>query len=66
MRANGSGFRNVVLCGDWTRNGFNAGCVESAVISGLLASNVLCGVPPVSEIVGADRQNDGPTTRAAL
>ena len=47
-----SGFRNVVLCGDWTRNGLNAGCVEAAMTSGLLASNALCGVPRLDEILG--------------
>ncbi|WP_433932830.1 NAD(P)-binding protein [Sorangium cellulosum] len=54
LRADQSGFDNVVLCGDWTRNGLNLGCVEAAVMSGLWASNALCGVPESSEIVGSD------------
>jgi len=40
-----SGFKNLVLAGDWTFNYLNAGCVEAAVISGRLASRALCGDP---------------------
>jgi uncharacterized protein with NAD-binding domain and iron-sulfur cluster len=29
-----SGFDNVVLAGDWTRNGIDGGCVEAAIVSG--------------------------------
>ena len=29
-----SGFENLMLAGDWTRNGIDGGCVEAAVISG--------------------------------
>ncbi len=45
-----SGFRNLVLAGDWTRTAINAGCVEAAVMSGMEASRALCGYP--REIVG--------------
>ena len=45
LRAAESGFTNVILCGDWTYNGFNAGCVEASVMSGMLASQALCGWP---------------------
>ena len=38
-----SGFRNLYLVGDWTRNGINAGCVEAATISGLQAVRALSG-----------------------
>ncbi len=55
LRADQSGFDNVVLCGDWTQNGFNAGCVEAAVMGGLWASNALSGVPAADQIVGSDR-----------
>jgi len=55
LRAEQSGFTNVVLCGDWTQNGFNAGCVEAAVMGGLWASNALSGVPAADQIVGSDR-----------
>jgi hypothetical protein len=46
----GTGFRNLHLAGDWTRNGINAGCVEAAVMSGLQASRAISGEPRV--IVG--------------
>lgn len=38
-----SGFRNLVIAGDWTRCGLNAGCVEAATISGLAAARVFTG-----------------------
>ncbi|MDX1998980.1 MAG: acetoacetate decarboxylase family protein, partial [Thermoanaerobaculia bacterium] len=41
----GSGYANLVLAGDWTLNPINAGCVEAAVTSGLLAARVLSGEP---------------------
>ena len=47
-----SGFKNLVLTGDWTRNGFNAGCVEATVMSGLLASNAITGSPKKDDIIG--------------
>jgi len=50
LRADESGFANLYLAGDWTRNGLNAGCVEAAVISGLQAARAICGQPHV--IVG--------------
>ncbi|MCT4331750.1 NAD(P)-binding protein [Paracoccus sp. YLB-12] len=39
----GSGFENLYLAGDWTRCGINAGCVEAATISGLMAARGLTG-----------------------
>ncbi|MDQ6806131.1 MAG: FAD-dependent oxidoreductase, partial [Actinomycetota bacterium] len=47
-----SGFANLVLAGDWTRNGIDAGCVEAAAISGLQAAHELIGVS--APILGAD------------
>ncbi len=38
-------FANLYLAGDWTKNGLNAGCVEAATISGMMASQALCGIP---------------------
>jgi len=35
--------RVVVLAGDWTDCGMNAGCIEAAVMSGLQAANALLG-----------------------
>jgi hypothetical protein len=36
-----SGFSNLFLAGDWTRNGIDAGCVESAATSGRQAARAL-------------------------
>src|SRR5262249_12566988 len=47
LGAGESGFTNLYLAGDWTRNGLNAGCVEAAVISGMQASRAICGEPRV-------------------
>jgi uncharacterized protein with NAD-binding domain and iron-sulfur cluster len=41
LGAGESGVTNMVLAGDWTRNGIDAGCVESAVTSGMQAAGVL-------------------------
>lgn len=45
LAADGSGFQNLYLAGDWVRTEINAGCVEAAVISGLSASQAICGYP---------------------
>ena len=34
-------FEQCVLAGDWTNNGFNAGCVEAATMSGIQAANAI-------------------------
>ena len=62
----GSGFENLFLAGDWTRCGINAGCVEAATISGLMAARGLTGAD--FEIVGeGDLAPDaGPTDAAKL
>jgi uncharacterized protein with NAD-binding domain and iron-sulfur cluster len=35
----------LFFCGDWTDYGFNFGCFEGAVISGLQAANAVTGNP---------------------
>lgn len=61
-----SGFENLFLAGDWTRCGINAGCVEAATISGLVAARGLTGHP--FEVVGeGDLAPDaGPTDATEL
>jgi len=47
-------FDNFTVAGDWTLSGLNTGCVESAVMSGLLASHALSQRPALEEIIGYD------------
>jgi uncharacterized protein with NAD-binding domain and iron-sulfur cluster len=44
LTADGSGFSNLILTGDWTRVGLG-GCIESAVMTGMMASRAICGHP---------------------
>jgi uncharacterized protein with NAD-binding domain and iron-sulfur cluster len=47
-------YDNFTVAGDWTSCGFNAGCVEGAVMSGRLAANALSGLPRLEDIIGYD------------
>lgn len=47
-------FDNFTIAGDWTGCGHMAGCVEAAVMSGLLAASALSGTPKLSHIIGYD------------
>ncbi|MEM7439046.1 MAG: NAD(P)-binding protein [Pseudomonadota bacterium] len=47
-------FDNFTVAGDWTGCGHMAGCVEAAVMSGLLAASALSGTPHLSHIIGYD------------
>jgi uncharacterized protein with NAD-binding domain and iron-sulfur cluster len=49
-----SGFDNLTICGDYTDSGFNEGCVEAAVMSGLLAAHAVAGSPALEQIIGYD------------
>jgi len=51
LAADESGFENLVLAGDWTRNQFNVGCVEATVMSGMFASLAISGSPARNRIV---------------
>jgi hypothetical protein len=42
------------LAGDWTDSGFNAGCVEAATMSGLLAALAITGSDDTTEVIGCD------------
>jgi uncharacterized protein with NAD-binding domain and iron-sulfur cluster len=50
LPADGSGYKNLFLTGDWLFNGMNVGHVESATTSGMQAARAICGSP--KEIVG--------------
>jgi uncharacterized protein with NAD-binding domain and iron-sulfur cluster len=50
--AKGTRFDNLVLAGDWTVSGFDAGCLEAAITSGMLASHAICGEPRLERIAG--------------
>ncbi|MEO6741215.1 MAG: NAD(P)-binding protein [Chthoniobacteraceae bacterium] len=45
LESGASGFSNLFLAGDWTRNGLNVGCVEAAAISGAQAARAISGLP---------------------
>ena len=49
-----SGYHNLALAGDWTDTGFNAGCVEAATMSGLMASAAVQRIDDLSAIHGHD------------
>jgi uncharacterized protein with NAD-binding domain and iron-sulfur cluster len=42
-----SGFANLFLAGDWTRNGADIGCVEATVMSGRLAARAVLKMTPI-------------------
>lgn len=46
LRADALPAGNLYLCGDWTSNGLNAGCVEAAVMSGIQAARSIRGLDP--------------------
>ena len=52
LRSDDSGVANMVLAGDWTDNGLNAGCIEAAVLSGLKAANAVLGRDAKDGVLG--------------
>ncbi|GEM_PF-505770 len=45
---------NMTIAGDWTACGLDAGCVETAVMSGMLAAHAVSGKPNLESIIGYD------------
>lgn len=45
LKAGGSGFRGLILAGNWIDTGFNIASIETAVMSGMQAARVLTGEP---------------------
>jgi uncharacterized protein with NAD-binding domain and iron-sulfur cluster len=54
LRPDESGFTNLTLTGDYTRNGWNAGCVEATTMSGRLAARAISGHPKLEDIPYAE------------
>jgi uncharacterized protein with NAD-binding domain and iron-sulfur cluster len=64
LRADQSGYDNLVLAGDWVRNGLDSGCMEAAVMSGMQAAQAIDGRPRT--VVGETDEwmtESGPTPR---
>jgi hypothetical protein len=55
LSASGSGIDGLVLAGDWTDNGIDAGCIEAAVVSGIQAANAVAGRDPADGVIGGWR-----------
>jgi len=47
-------YDNFTIAGDWTACSFDVGCVEAAVMSGMLAANAISGFPKLKDIVAYD------------
>jgi uncharacterized protein with NAD-binding domain and iron-sulfur cluster len=47
-------YDNLTIAGDWTNCGLDAGCVEAAVISGMLAAHAISSSPALEDIVAYD------------
>jgi hypothetical protein len=47
-------YDNLTMAGDFTACGFTEGCVEAAVMSGLLAAHAVSKSPPLEMITGYD------------
>jgi hypothetical protein len=45
---------NMTIAGDWTACGLDAGCIEAAVMSGMLAAYAISGHPDPRSIIGYD------------
>jgi uncharacterized protein with NAD-binding domain and iron-sulfur cluster len=43
LAADGSGYANLAVAGDWTRTSWNVGCIEAAVESGVNAAAAILG-----------------------
>jgi uncharacterized protein with NAD-binding domain and iron-sulfur cluster len=52
LAADGSGYGNLFLAGDWIDCGLNAGCVEAAVLAGIQAANAILRRPRTDGVLG--------------
>ncbi len=44
IKTDETGYDNLLITGDWIDNGFNAGCIEATVMSGLQTARAISGV----------------------
>jgi len=51
LKTDETGCSNLFITGDWIKNGFNAGFVEGAVVSGLLTARAVSGCQKI-EVIG--------------
>jgi uncharacterized protein with NAD-binding domain and iron-sulfur cluster len=65
LRPDQSGVDNLVLAGDWTSCGLDAGCIEAAVLSGLQAANAVQGRPLRQGVLGTWYPLDRPDSHEA-
>lgn len=49
LKADGAGFSNLYLAGDWLKTGVDFGCIEGAVMGGMQAARALSGYPETIE-----------------
>ena len=54
LKANATGFDNLLITGDWIDNGFNAGCVEASAMAGIEAGNALLGRDLYDGVIGKE------------
>ena len=54
LKANATGFDNLLITGDWIDNGFNAGCVEASAMAGMEAGNALLGRDLYDGVIGKE------------
>jgi uncharacterized protein with NAD-binding domain and iron-sulfur cluster len=47
IKTDQTGYAALYITGDWIDNGFNAGCIEATVMSGLQAARAISGLPIV-------------------
>lgn len=64
LRANESGYHNLVLAGDWIDSGLNAGCIEAAVMAGIQAANAALGRPLLQRVAGFYLSHQGYADRS--
>jgi uncharacterized protein with NAD-binding domain and iron-sulfur cluster len=58
LPSDNSGFTNLALAGDWTLNGMNVGCAESAIMSGMQAARAVTRHDPLRREITVWAESD--------